>query len=101
MKEISFRKFLVVFYFPSDFIVVAENFEIFFLRSFSSKCFRNLLSEVHNNGKFEIFLGGVLKGGPFYRCVGLKIWVGPAKVPSIDMKAGKLLLVKCNHKLSN
>ena len=39
MKEISFREFLEVFYFPSDFIVVAENLV---------------------NGKFEIFLGGVL-----------------------------------------
>ena len=35
---------------------------------------RNLATKVHNNGKFEIFLGGVLK--VHSRCVGLKIWVG-------------------------
>ena len=31
------RKFLEVFYFPSDFIVVAEDFKKGFVRSFSSK----------------------------------------------------------------
>ena len=35
---------------------------------------RNVATKVHNNGKFEIFLGGVLK--VHSRCVGLKIWVG-------------------------
>ena len=35
---------------------------------------RNLAANVHNNGKFEIFLGGVLK--VHSRCVGLRIWVG-------------------------
>ena len=35
---------------------------------------RNLATKVDNNGKFEIFLGGVLK--VHSRCVGLKIWVG-------------------------
>ena len=34
---------------------------------------RNLAGKVHNNGKFEIFLGGVLK--VHSRCVGLKIWL--------------------------
>ena len=33
---------------------------------------RNLATKVHNNGKFEIFLGGVLK--VHSRCVALKIW---------------------------
>ena len=34
---------------------------------------RNLATKVHNNGKFEVFLGGVVK--VHSRCVGLKRWV--------------------------
>ena len=43
--EVNFfiREFLQVFYFPIDFIVVAENFYNGFLRSFSStNCFQSL-----------------------------------------------------------
>ena len=43
--EVNFfiREFLQVFYFPIDFIVVAENFYKGFLRSFSStNCFQSL-----------------------------------------------------------
>ena len=36
------REFLEVFYFPSDFIVVAENFLKWFLRSFNAKFFQLL-----------------------------------------------------------
>ena len=35
---------------------------------------RNLATKVHNNGKFEIFLCGVLKAHSAF--VGLKMWVG-------------------------
>ena len=69
MKKISFREFLGVFYFPSDFTVVAENF---YLKYSWVGCLKSILMCGFKN-------------------------MGWSRISHIDLKAGKLLLVKCNQ----